>query len=249
MPLGQSSIRVLIVEDKEPDALLMVEQLKRAGYRPQWQRVADEAGFLASLTQGPDIILSDSNLPQFRALDAQSVLHECGLDIPFLLVSGSPLGAEGAEVLRRGASGHLLKKDLARLGTVVRETLRRASSQARPTVWIVDEGPDRGNAFAFCLRAMEYRSQVFANLESALLALASATPPPLLLVADLKRWDPPTPELLSRCKQTTPSLKIIAVQTRSESDDSTALSLSSDVVLTKPFSYQELVSAISEALD
>jgi len=246
---GGSPIRVLIVEDNRLDALLMIEQLERVGYKPQWRCVETEAGFLAGLTEAPDIILSDSNLPQFRALAAQSVLHECGLDIPFLLVSGSALSGEGVEVLRRGGSGYVSKKDLESLGEMVRETLGRDSSRARAAVWIVDEGPDRGKAFAFCLRGMEYRTHVFESLEAALAALGSAVAPPVLLIADLGWWGYETVDLLRRFEEMAPKTKLMVVENGCAREDGAAVVTGSRVVLSKPFGYQELLSAVQKTLE
>jgi CheY-like chemotaxis protein len=58
---------VLILEDREEDAELMVHELRRAGFDPQWQRVDTEGDFLAHLNQELDVVLADYSLPQFDA--------------------------------------------------------------------------------------------------------------------------------------------------------------------------------------
>jgi two-component system cell cycle sensor histidine kinase/response regulator CckA len=119
------SIRVLIVEDTPNDADLMVRELRRSGFAPDWKRVETEAEYLACLTHPPEVILSDSNLPEFDGLHALDLIQERGLDIPFILVSGR-IGEDFAvDAMKRGAYDYLLKDRLARLGETVRRALER----------------------------------------------------------------------------------------------------------------------------
>ncbi len=77
LPLESSRpLRLLIVEDLAHDADLMVRELQRAGYAPDWECVEDEPAFLAALARPLDIILSDYTLPQFSALRALTLLGE-----------------------------------------------------------------------------------------------------------------------------------------------------------------------------
>jgi len=105
------------------DAELMVHELRRAGFDPQWQRVDTEADFLAHLDQKWDIILADYSLPQFDAQRALEHLNQRGLDVPFIIVSGC-IGEERAvECMKSGATDYLLKDRLTRLGQAVRKGL------------------------------------------------------------------------------------------------------------------------------
>ena len=105
------------------DAELMVHELRRAGFDPQWQRVDTEADFLAHLDQKLDIILADYSLPQFDAQRALEHLNQRGLDVPFIIVSGC-IGEERAvECMKSGATDYLLKDRLTRLGQAVRKGL------------------------------------------------------------------------------------------------------------------------------
>src|SRR5258707_10647043 len=113
-PLG-----VLILEDREADAHLMVSALRSAGFDPAWERVETEPDYLTRLIPELNLILADYHLPQFDALRALRLLHERGLDIPFVVVTGA-LGDEAAVAcMRQGASDYLLKDRLARLGDAV----------------------------------------------------------------------------------------------------------------------------------
>lgn len=122
------------------DAELMVHELRRAGFDPQWQRVDTEADFLAHLDQKLDIILADYSLPQFDAQRALEHLNQRGLDVPFIIVSGC-IGEERAvECMKSGATDYLLKDRLTRLGQAVRKGLRKDFSamtgSARRNSWL-----------------------------------------------------------------------------------------------------------------
>ncbi len=119
-------IHVLILEDNPADAELMVYELCRAGFEPDWKRVETEPDYLAHLSSGLDLILADYNLPQFDGLRALHLLQARELEIPFIIVSGA-IGEELAvSAIKGGAADYLIKDRLARLGpAVVRALLER----------------------------------------------------------------------------------------------------------------------------
>ncbi len=118
-------LRVLIVEDCEADALLMLHELRQAGYEPDWRRVDDEASYVAALEAPLDLICADYRMPQFDAAHALELLVNRSLDIPFIIVSGS-IGEELAvAAMRQGAADYLLKDRLARLGPAVAQALEQ----------------------------------------------------------------------------------------------------------------------------
>src|SRR6266550_5391648 len=109
-------LRVLLLEDRPSDAELILHELRRSGYDPVAERVETRQEFLASLRPDLDIILADYNLPQFDALSALKLVRESGLDVPFIIVSGS-IGEELAvSGIKLGAADYLIKDRLARLG-------------------------------------------------------------------------------------------------------------------------------------
>jgi PAS domain S-box-containing protein len=116
-------IRALILEDNTNDAELVVRELRKAGFDPEWFRVENEEDFLAHLSPSLDIILADYNLPQFDAPRALSLLRSRKLDIPFIIVSGS-IGEDAAvQAMKLGADDYLLKDRLARLGQTVSQVI------------------------------------------------------------------------------------------------------------------------------
>lgn len=117
-------IKVLVVDDNPLDAELLVLALARAGFAPAAQYADDAASMRAALeTQRPDIVFSDCNMGQFDALAALDILHEHASDIPLIVVTGSIDGSGTAPLLHHGASGVLLKDDLAEIGPMLRRTL------------------------------------------------------------------------------------------------------------------------------
>jgi PAS domain S-box-containing protein len=122
-------LRVLILEDNPKDAELAVRELRRSGFEPDWCRVDTEKDYLTNLDDDFDIILSDYAMPQFDGMRALELLKQRGLDIPFVLVSGT-IGEEVAvQALRNGAADYLLKDRIARLGPAVEHALDQERSR------------------------------------------------------------------------------------------------------------------------
>lgn len=116
-------LKALILEDRPTDAELMVHELRKAGFMPRWERVDSAAGFREKLENNWDIILSDYMMPDFRAPEALGILQESGLDIPFIVVTGSINEEVAVGILKQGAADYLLKDRLMRLGEAVRHAL------------------------------------------------------------------------------------------------------------------------------
>ncbi|AUX23265.1 uncharacterized protein SOCEGT47_037880 [Sorangium cellulosum] len=118
-------LRVLLVEDSELDARLILRELKRGGYGPSHERVHTPEGMADILArQAYDVVLCDHSMPRFDSLSALRILKERGLDLPFILVSGSIGETIVAEVMRAGAHDYVLKSDLQRLVPAIERALR-----------------------------------------------------------------------------------------------------------------------------
>src|SRR5256884_163454 len=128
-PIHTSMLRVLILEDRPDDALLVAEHLRRAGLAIAWERVDTEAAFAAKLESGLDLILADYSLPQFTAPRALDILKERDLDIPFIVVSGTVGEDAAVEVMRGGARDYVFKGNLSRLRPAVEREVRAAAER------------------------------------------------------------------------------------------------------------------------
>ncbi|MCE7948679.1 MAG: PAS domain S-box protein [Chloroflexi bacterium CFX4] len=117
-------LHVLIVDDFADDAELITHTLRQAGYTVQWQIAASKAEYLAKLSPTFDVIIADYDLPNYDALQALADLQARGLDIPFIVVTGSVSEELVVECLRRGAYDYLLKDRLSRLGQAVEHAIQ-----------------------------------------------------------------------------------------------------------------------------
>jgi diguanylate cyclase (GGDEF)-like protein/PAS domain S-box-containing protein len=120
-------LAVLLVEDSEVDAQLIVRLLKKAGYAVGFERVENAEQMRSALTKRAwDIVISDYNLPQFNGSVALELLKEGQPHIPFIVVSGA-IGEEIAVgMMKAGAHDYLMKDNLARLAPAVKRELEQA---------------------------------------------------------------------------------------------------------------------------
>jgi len=120
-------LRVMLVGDSEDDAQLLMHELKRGGYDPTYERVETlEAMAQALERQASEIVLADYPMPAFSGLAALELFKERGLDLPFIIVSGS-MGEEAAtELVKAGAHDFIMKGNLKRLNVAVERELKCA---------------------------------------------------------------------------------------------------------------------------
>jgi len=128
-------LRVLIVEDSADDAVLLVRELKRAGYDLIFERVDTAAAMDAALDIPTwDVILCDYVMPQFDALQALKLYKARALDIPFIVLSGVLGEYRSAETRKAGAHDYIMKSNLAQLVPAIeREMLEARTRQAGQT--------------------------------------------------------------------------------------------------------------------
>lgn len=120
-------LRVLVVEDLEDDALLIMRALRRGGYEPAFERVDTPQAMHAALEKRDwDLVIADYSMPHFSGLAALALLRETGVDLPFIIVSGT-IGEDVAVMaMKSGAHDYVMKDKLARLGPAVQRELEEA---------------------------------------------------------------------------------------------------------------------------
>jgi diguanylate cyclase (GGDEF)-like protein/PAS domain S-box-containing protein len=122
-----NSLKVLIVEDSELDARLLIYELQQEGYNLSCERVDTQEAMANALEkQEWDLVISDYVLPKFSGLDALKLTHERGLDLPFLIVSGKIAEDEAVKAMKAGAHDYILKDNLIRLSSAIQRELREA---------------------------------------------------------------------------------------------------------------------------
>jgi diguanylate cyclase (GGDEF)-like protein/PAS domain S-box-containing protein len=118
---------VLTIEDSAEDAALLIEELRRGGYDPAYERVETADAMNAALDrQAWDIVLADYRMPHFNGVAALILLRERGLDIPFIFVSGM-IGEDAAvAAMKAGANDYIIKGNTKRLLPSVERELRES---------------------------------------------------------------------------------------------------------------------------
>jgi protein-histidine pros-kinase len=122
-----ASLRVLIIEDSENDALLLERELRRGGYDVTSHRI-DTPDMMADalVNHTWDLIIADYTMPQFSGIAALQQLKESRIDIPFIIVSGSIGEDVAVAAMKAGAHDYLMKGNLKRLIPSVERELRDA---------------------------------------------------------------------------------------------------------------------------
>ncbi|MCX8109808.1 MAG: PAS domain S-box protein, partial [Syntrophorhabdaceae bacterium] len=120
-------LRVLIIEDSDDDAVLIAHYIERGGYSLTYKRVETRAAMIDALdNQRWDLIVSDYKLPGFNGMTALKIYKERGLDIPFIIVSGTIGEDIAVEAMISGAHDYVMKNNLARLLPAIQRELREA---------------------------------------------------------------------------------------------------------------------------
>jgi len=124
-------LRVLIADDSENDALILLHSLRKAGYQPAHERVCTVTAMKAALQrQAWDIVISDYEMPGFGGFEALQLLQESGQDLPFILVSAVVSEETAVAAMKAGAHDYIMKRKLARLAPAIERELREAQTRA-----------------------------------------------------------------------------------------------------------------------
>jgi len=120
-----STIRILVIEDSQDDALLLLREIKKGFASVEWTRIESESELRAALrNQEWNLLIADYWMPKFNGIKALKVFQEFELDIPFILVSGT-IGEELAvQAMKAGANDYLMKDKLHRLVPAIERELK-----------------------------------------------------------------------------------------------------------------------------
>jgi light-regulated signal transduction histidine kinase (bacteriophytochrome) len=120
-------LHILIVEDSEDDAILLLRELRKGGYEPVHERIETPEAMKAALEKGMwEVVISDYVLPRFSGLAALGLLKESGQDLPFIIVSGKIGEDIAVGAMTAGAHDYIIKGNLTRLVPAVERELREA---------------------------------------------------------------------------------------------------------------------------
>jgi PAS domain S-box-containing protein len=122
-------LRVLVLEDVEADAELMIRFLERSAMAFQWKHVATREAFVAALAGfAPDVILADYSLPGLDGRAALALAMAAHPDVPVIAVSGTIVDEAALELVKAGARDYVLKTNLARLPSSIERAIAEAEA-------------------------------------------------------------------------------------------------------------------------
>ena len=122
---GSIKARLLIVDDEEPQRLMLASLLGRAGYEVDAARDGGEA---LELVQGRhyDLVLTDQRMPKMDGLELLERLRRDRADLPVVLMTAYGSVSTAVEAMKRGAADYLTKPfERDELLIVVQKVLRQ----------------------------------------------------------------------------------------------------------------------------
>jgi putative nucleotidyltransferase with HDIG domain len=127
MMAAKPLLRILLVEDNEDDALILLREIQKGGYSVDCERVETVEAMKSALDEEAwDLIISDYSLPHFSAPEALAMMKENEADLPFLIISGTTTEENAVAALKAGAHDFIIKGRLARLIPAIQRELKEA---------------------------------------------------------------------------------------------------------------------------
>jgi signal transduction histidine kinase len=120
-------LKVLLVEDSEKDAALILRELQRTGSSIIHRRVETAEDMNQALNEENwDVVLCDHVLPEFDGKEALQLLRRNDRDLPLIIVSGQIGEDVAVDAMKAGANDFVMKSNLKRLGPAVQREVREA---------------------------------------------------------------------------------------------------------------------------
>src|SRR6476660_7335108 len=176
-------LRLLLVEDSEHDATLLIEHLRHGGYEPEFTRVDSAEALNKALARHEwDMVIADYTMPGFSGTAALAIVRERGLEVPFILVSGTIGEDIAVEAMKNGANDYIIKNNLNRLLPAINRELRDAEVRRERTR---AEERIRHLAYYDALTDLPDRTLFQNRLEQAVANSMRARNPLSVLIMDL----------------------------------------------------------------
>ena len=177
------ALNVLLIDESEDDAALLISELAKAGYDAHVTRVDTPDALVASLAHRSwDVAFSDYSLQSMTGAHAMTLVREHAGELPFIFVSGPHDDDAVVEAMRIGANDFITKGNLGRLASSVEQALSAAEERRER-----QRESDRVTYLAFHdeLTDLPNRTLMFDRLRQALLEARREMRPVSLLELDL----------------------------------------------------------------
>ena len=123
-------LNVLIADDSEDDALLLIRELRKGGLLCQFERVDDPEAMRRALNLSKwDLVVTDHNMPSFSSADALQLVKLAQPETPVIVVSGTISDDVAVHSMKSGAQDYIMKDNLSRLVPVVERELREVAQR------------------------------------------------------------------------------------------------------------------------
>jgi serine phosphatase RsbU (regulator of sigma subunit) len=127
----KTDLRILLLEDSDLDAELLIRELKKREIFFVSHRVQTRIEFARGVAEfQPDLILADYKLPGFDGGQALSIARQSCPDVPVIIVSGAVGEETAVELLKDGATDFVLKDRLSgRLVPAIHRAMREVAER------------------------------------------------------------------------------------------------------------------------
>ena len=124
---AKKNLNIILIEDSEDEAMLLVNELKEAGFTLNFERTNSISGFEKLLDSSKwDCVIADHSMPSGRALSALKIFRKRDADIPFIILVGTVIDEDAVNAIKNGANDYILKDRRQRLIPAIERELREA---------------------------------------------------------------------------------------------------------------------------
>ncbi len=122
-------MKALVVDDSAVMRKILIAALGKMGVSDVCQAGDGKEAVVAAMTESPDFILMDWNMPVMSGLDALRAIRASGSKTPVIMVTTEAERSRVIEAIKNGASNYIVKPFRPEaLATKVQETMSRQSA-------------------------------------------------------------------------------------------------------------------------
>jgi two-component system cell cycle response regulator DivK len=138
--------KILVVEDNEKNMYLMSYIIEKMGHKPI-RAVTGEQGVEMAVTEQPDLILMDIQLPGIDGLEAIQRIRasKASVSIPIIAITSYAMTGDRERLLGAGCNGYIEKPInsetiMSELNAYLGETTPSAATESRHRLILPEEG-------------------------------------------------------------------------------------------------------------